>query len=94
MGILAFHIVIALTVIATRRHHNLQIALFVAICATVYCAEYINTYCRNNWQSLATQNYFDTNGIFVSTVFSAPLLLLILFQMVTHERLLPWAGAC
>lgn len=89
VGILAFHIVIALTVIATRRRHNLQIALFVAICATVYCAEYINTYCRNNWQSLATQNYFDTNGIFVSTVFSAPLLLLILFQMVTHERLLP-----
>ena len=27
-----------------------------------------------HWQSFAQQNYFDKNGIFVSVVFSAPLL--------------------
>ncbi len=39
----------------------------------VYLAERLNALGASHWQRFAGQNYFDSNGVFVSTVISAPL---------------------
>lgn len=68
---------------ATRHNNNVQIGLFVAIMASIYMAERLNTLAAANWESFSTQNYFDRQGVFVSTLWSTPLLLIgtvMLFQ--------------
>jgi len=52
--------------------------LFTCLHATiavvvVYLAERLNALSASHWQRFAGQNYFDSNGVFVSTVLSAPL---------------------
>ena len=46
--------------------------IFCAVVA-VYLAERLNALGASHWQRFAGQNYFDPNGVFVSTVLSAPL---------------------
>ena len=53
----------------------------------VYLAEHINTYLAQHWQAFATQPYFDKNGIFVSTIYSAPLLFTMLVILVRAQLL-------
>ena len=48
----------------------------------VYNAQRINTYLREHWKAFARQPYFDEQGIFISAVVSAPLLLIMLIQLV------------
>merc|ERR1712087_693465 len=48
----------------------------------VRCAEFLNGYAARNWQSIATQNYFDRSGIFIGIFLCGPLLL-DLFIMLT-----------
>eukprot|EP00547_Thalassionema_nitzschioides_P002876 CAMPEP_0194200522 /NCGR_PEP_ID=MMETSP0156-20130528/1090_1 /TAXON_ID=33649 /ORGANISM="Thalassionema nitzschioides, Strain L26-B" /LENGTH=235 /DNA_ID=CAMNT_0038925529 /DNA_START=90 /DNA_END=797 /DNA_ORIENTATION=- len=52
---------------------RLVLMSFVAI--IVRCAEILNGYGARNWESIATQNYFDRSGIFIGIFFCGPLLL-------------------
>ena len=52
----------------------------------MYCAEWINRLAGENWASFAGQNYFDKNGVFISVMFSAPLLLLSFFILLNALR--------
>ena len=49
---------------------------------TVRCAEMINSYLATRWTDFATQPYFDTRGVFVSAVMSAPLMLIMFVVLV------------
>ncbi|GJX14508.1 transmembrane protein 18 [Tanacetum coccineum] len=43
--------------------------------AGVYLAERLNTVLSDNWKSFAGQNYFDRHGVFLSVLWSGPLLI-------------------
>ena len=66
----------------TRTNTTIQSGLFVYICFLVLLAEYLNAFCAENWESFATQNYFDKHGSFAAVVYAAPLLVIALLQMV------------
>ena len=52
-----------------------RIAVLLTVGILVRCSELMNGYAARNWQSFATQNYFDRGGIFIGIFFCAPLLL-------------------
>lgn len=61
----------------------------VPAAGVVYNAQRINSYARTHWQSFARQPYFDDQGIFISALVSAPLLLIMMVQLVScsHQGL-------
>ena len=50
--------------------------------AGVYFAENLNRELRKNWKSFSTQNYFDSNGVFLSTLWSGPLLVIAMIILI------------
>ena len=62
--------------------HSCQIAYAPAV-LLVYTSERLNKALAHHWQSFAGQPYFDRNGIFISAVLSAPLVLDMLIIMVS-----------
>jgi hypothetical protein len=53
---------------------------------TVRSAERLNDYGANEWERFATQNYFDSRGVFVSLMLSAPLLLVSACMLIAIVR--------
>uniref|UniRef100_A0A3Q2WN52 Transmembrane protein 18 n=1 Tax=Haplochromis burtoni TaxID=8153 RepID=A0A3Q2WN52_HAPBU len=64
IGLLVFHAVCLFLTLLTCKYYRAQICHFLLVVGLVYSAEYLN--------ELA---YFDSKGMFISLVFSIPLLL-------------------
>jgi hypothetical protein len=58
----------------------------VLIVILVKSAEYLNQIAGEQWESFATQNYFDDRGIFIAIMFSSPLLLDSFIMLVMFLR--------
>ena len=82
IAILSFHAVLTIAVLIGRHFFWLQTCLFVFLLGAVYAAEALNAIAAEHWQTIATQNYFDKQGLFTGIVFCAPLLALALIQVV------------
>ncbi|KAJ6803240.1 transmembrane protein 18 [Iris pallida] len=80
--LILFHVTLLLVVIISRRNVNFQLCLSLLSFSGVYLAERINTFLAKNWKSFAGQNYFDPHGLFISVLWSGPLLLLSMLIMV------------
>lgn len=52
-----------------------RITVLLTIGVLVRSSEMMNAYAARNWQSFASQNYFDRGGIFFGVFVCAPLLL-------------------
>lgn len=50
---------------------------------SVYFSESINEYAAENWESFSEKQYFDKNGLFISTVLSIPVLLNCMLMIVS-----------
>ncbi|XP_033209079.1 transmembrane protein 18 [Belonocnema kinseyi] len=73
--VLTFHVAITLTALMTRNHANFQIILFLVLLLLVYFSESINEVAATNWMVFSRQQYFDSKGLFISVVFSVPILI-------------------
>lgn len=75
MGLITFHIVTLSLTLLTRDRGNVQAGLFVVALLLVYFSEALNELAAQHWQAFSSHQYFDSQGMFISLVFSAPLLL-------------------
>jgi hypothetical protein len=73
--LLAFQLIVFVSVISLRHVFELQVFLFAMICALVFSAEFINAYAQEHWEEFSKQDYFDKRGVFTSTLLSGPLLI-------------------
>ncbi|KAG6529913.1 hypothetical protein ZIOFF_012130 [Zingiber officinale] len=48
----------------------------------VYLAERVNSFLGKRWQSFSSQNYFDPHGVFISVLWSGPLLVITILIVV------------
>ncbi|XAR62650.1 hypothetical protein NMG60_11017491 [Bertholletia excelsa] len=80
--LLLFHAVLLLVAILSRKNINFQMCLFLLALAGVYLAETLNSFLRDNWKSFASQNYFDPHGLFLSVLWSGPLLVIAIIILV------------
>ena len=82
-GLLCAHLLYACVLFLSRRNANLQLCLLFCTCGLVYAAQPLNGYLHAHWRQLGfTQDYFDPRGVFMSCLYSTPLLLMAFAQMV------------
>ncbi|KAJ8287386.1 hypothetical protein COCON_G00000450 [Conger conger] len=74
IGLGLFHALCFAVTLVTLRFYRAQICHFLIMVGMVYSAEYINEAAALNWRSFSRYQYFDSRGMFISLVFSAPLL--------------------
>ncbi|KAJ2944580.1 hypothetical protein O0L34_g3931 [Tuta absoluta] len=75
IALVSFHIIITFTCFSTRNYGNFQVILFMTLLLLVYFSESINEVAARNWALFSRQQYFDSKGLFISVVFSIPILL-------------------
>jgi len=63
-----------------------RIVVMALIAAIVRSAEHLNRHAARNWETIATQNYFDQRGIFTSIMLCAPLLFDCFVMLVLFLR--------
>eukprot|EP01061_Rhynchopus_euleeides_P000518 TRINITY_DN1036_c0_g1_i1.p1 TRINITY_DN1036_c0_g1~~TRINITY_DN1036_c0_g1_i1.p1 ORF type:complete len:226 (+),score=96.28 TRINITY_DN1036_c0_g1_i1:57-680(+) len=56
---------------------NFKVAFFVLIAGLCGSAPYLNSYAADHWEQFSKQNYFDERGVFMSVMWSVPLLVLL-----------------
>ncbi|XP_018015801.1 transmembrane protein 18 [Hyalella azteca] len=79
---LASYIILIVTILLLRHFFYVLVGLFLLILSVVYNAETINKYGAQNWNKFSRQQYFDSSGMFISLVFSLPLICISLFIMI------------
>ncbi|XP_071388384.1 transmembrane protein 18 isoform X2 [Centroberyx affinis] len=74
IGLLVFHVVCFCLTLLTCRFYRVQVCQFLLMVGMVYSAEYLNELAAMNWRSFSNFQYFDSKGMFISLVYSIPLL--------------------
>ncbi|XP_005914597.1 transmembrane protein 18 isoform X2 [Haplochromis burtoni] len=86
IGLLVFHAVCLFLTLLTCKYYRAQICHFLLVVGLVYSAEYLNELAARNWRFFSNFQYFDSKGMFISLVFSIPLLLNAVIIMVWVYR--------
>ncbi|XP_076876997.1 transmembrane protein 18 [Brachyhypopomus gauderio] len=74
-ALIAFHVLCFGFTVLSCKYYRLQIVHFLIMVVMVYCAEYLNEIAAMNWRSFSEFQYFDSKGMFISLVYSVPLLI-------------------
>lgn len=80
--LMLFHFMMLIIIFTSRKNINFQMSLFLLSLAGVYLAERLNKVLSDNWKSFAGQNYFDRHGVFLSVLWSGPLLVFSMIILV------------
>ncbi|KAG4939467.1 hypothetical protein JHK82_045192 [Glycine max] len=64
-----------------NRSSGTTIGLYTKV-AGVYFAESLNRFLGKNWKSFSSQNYFDPRGLFMSVLWSGPLLVISMIILI------------
>ncbi|XP_073043648.1 uncharacterized protein [Primulina eburnea] len=80
--LISIHVFLLLVTFASRKNVNFQMCLFLLALGGVYLAERLNSFLAGNWRSFAGQNYFDPHGLFLSVLWSGPLLVIAVLILV------------
>ncbi|KAK7091808.1 transmembrane protein 18-like [Littorina saxatilis] len=87
-----FHVTCFLATYLTRNHLTIQGIVFACFLALVGCSEYINGFAAKHAGEFARQQYFDSNGLFISVVFSVPILvnclIIVVLWLMTSANLM------
>uniref|UniRef100_A0A7S2TQG9 Transmembrane protein 18 n=1 Tax=Lotharella oceanica TaxID=641309 RepID=A0A7S2TQG9_9EUKA len=73
-GLGAFYFVLVVVAVASRKNWTIQSTLMLTCLAGALCAETLNDLGKKHWREFSTQDYFDDSGLFMSAIFSGPLL--------------------
>lgn len=84
IAVLSIQTLLFCSVLLFRRNISYLTGVFVVAMLLVYTSERLNRALGQHWQSFAGQPYFDKNGIFISAVLSAPLVLDMLVILVCY----------
>ncbi|KAK3763052.1 hypothetical protein RRG08_014840 [Elysia crispata] len=95
-GLLAFHVVMFGITALTRNNQTLQAVHFIILLMLVYSAESLNELAARYWSVFSKQQYFDSKGLFISLVWSTPLLvntlIIVMSWILTSSQLMVSAG--
>jgi transmembrane protein 18 len=89
IGLLCFQLFMFVTTLyVSRKNFALgpRIAVMVVIGLLVRTSEYSNTWASTHWPAFATQDYFDSRGVFMSGMVCGPLLLDSLIMLICFLR--------
>ena len=81
-GLFVFYAILLILIFLSRDILSVQVILFLGICSAVFLTEKLNTVLHEHWQEFADQDYFDESGVFLCTIYSAPLLIIGFIQVV------------
>ena len=82
VALVTWHVLVLLGALGTSRFIIPHAVLFVVLCLLVLCAQPLNALGAAQWQDIATQNYFDDGGVFVSLTFSLPTMVVLMGMLV------------
>ncbi|THU68780.1 hypothetical protein C4D60_Mb08t07450 [Musa balbisiana] len=80
--LLAFYFILLILTILSRKNVNFQLCLSLLAFSGVYLAERVNSFLGRNWKSFSSQNYYDPHGLFISVLWSGPLLIIMIIIVV------------
>jgi hypothetical protein len=96
IGLVSFHVVVTTLNVLTRKSATVQALLFFLMLILVFVSENLNAVAAEHWKLFSKHQYFDSDGMFISIVFSLPLLfnsmlvvvnwLLISSELMTNLR--------
>jgi transmembrane protein 18 len=86
--IFAIQILTLVAVVCARRAEvQLQALLFLIVVAFAGGASILNAWAHTNWELFSSQDYFDRRGTFMSVIWTAPFILILLIQLIFMVKL-------
>ncbi|CEG82522.1 hypothetical protein RMATCC62417_16582 [Rhizopus microsporus] len=74
ISIIVFHILCFITAICLRNHHNSISIYFFILLGFASLTQKLNSLGMKYWQSFSNTCYFEPSGVFIVSVYAAPLL--------------------
>ncbi|CAI5719329.1 unnamed protein product [Hyaloperonospora brassicae] len=86
VGLLCFHVALFAALWLTRKRLSVQCVLFAVVIALLLITEALNKWARTHWRLVASQRYFDEQGVFMGIFYAGPLLVAGFFQLMLSMK--------